>query len=121
MTQEPSRSPQRAKYFFQPNDTHVREALIYALRYDSNPGVRLKALGGLGNYVKSDPRVRDAVLEGLMNDSNPGVRTEALHLLEPVRADGSVRAVLQRLAENDQNQYIKTQARNMLAQMPEFD
>lgn len=105
----------------QPNATHVREALIYALRYDSNPGVRLKALGGLGPYVKSDPRVRDAVLEGLMNDSNPGVRTEALHLLEPVRADGSVRAVLQRLAENDQNQYIKTQARNMLAQMPEFD
>jgi len=105
----------------QPNGTHVREALIYALRYDSNPGVRLKALGGLGNYVKSDPRVRDAVLEGLMNDSNPGVRTEALHLLEPVRADGSVRAVLQGLAESDKNQYIKAQARNMLAQMPEFD
>ncbi|MGA7380773.1 MAG: HEAT repeat domain-containing protein [Terriglobales bacterium] len=105
----------------QPNDTHVREALIFALRYDSNPGVRLKALGGLGAYVKSDPRVRDAVLEGLVNDSNPGVRTEALHLLEPVRADGSVRAVLQKLAGNDQNQYIKAQARNLLAQMPEFD
>ena len=27
-----------------PNDSQVREALIYALRYDSNPGVRLKAL-----------------------------------------------------------------------------
>jgi hypothetical protein len=105
----------------QPNDMHVREALIFALRYDSNPGVRLKALGGLGAYVKSDPRVRDAVLEGLMNDSNPGVRTEALHLLEPVRADGSVRAALQKLAENDKNQYIKAQARNLLAQMPEFD
>jgi len=105
----------------QPNDTHVREALIYALRYDSNPGVRLKALDGLGAYVKSDPRVRDAVLEALMNDSNPGVRTDALHLLEPVRADSSVRAVLQRLAENDQNQYIKAQARTMLAQLPEFD
>jgi anti-sigma factor RsiW len=105
----------------QPNDTHVREALIYALRYDSNPGVRLKALDGLGAYVKSDPRVRDTLLEALMNDSNPGVRTEALHLLEPVRADSSVRAVLQRLAENDQNQYIKAQARSMLAQLPEFD
>jgi len=105
----------------QPNDTHVREALIYALRYDSNPGVRLKALDGLGAYVKSDPRVRDAVLEALMNDSNPGVRTDASHLLEPVRADSSVRAVLQRLAENDQNQYIKAQARTMLAQLPEFD
>jgi|ERR1051326_995352 hypothetical protein len=105
----------------QPNDTHVREALIYALRYDSNPGVRLKALDGLAGYVKSDPRVRDSLLEALMNDTNPGVRTNALHLLEPVRADSSVRAVLQRLAENDQNQYIKTQARNVLAQLPEFD
>ena len=105
----------------QPNDTHVREALIYALRYDSNPGVRLKALDGLGAYVKSDPRVRDALLEALMSDSNPGVRTEALNHLEPVRADSSVRAVLQRLAENDPNQYIKEQARTLLSQLPEFD
>jgi hypothetical protein len=105
----------------QPNDLQVREALIYALRYDSNPGVRLKALDGLAAYVKSDPRVRDAVLEALMNDANPGVRTEALHLLEPVRADSSVRSVLQSLAENDSNQYIKSQARTMLAELPEFD
>jgi len=105
----------------QPNDTQVREALIYALRYDSNPGVRLKALDGLGAYVKSDSRVRDAVLEALVNDSNPGVRTGALRLLEPVRADSSVRAVLQKLAESDQNQYIRSQARTTLAELPEFD
>jgi len=105
----------------EPNDSHVREALAYALRYDSNPGVRLKALDGLGGYVKSDPRVRDALLEALMNDANPGVRTEALHLLEPVKADSSVRAVLGGLAEHDSNQYIKSQARTMLAQLPDFD
>jgi hypothetical protein len=105
----------------EPNNTHVREALIYALRYDSNPGVRLKALDGLGAYVKSDPRVRDAMLEALVHDSNPGARTEALRLLEPVRADSSVRSVLQKLAESDQNQYIRSQARTMLAQLPEFD
>jgi anti-sigma factor RsiW len=105
----------------EPNNTHVREALIYALRYDSNPGVRLKALDGLGAFVKSDPRVRDALLEALMQDSNPGVRTEALHLLEPVRADSSVRAVLQKLSQSDQNQYIQSQARTVLAQLPEFD
>jgi hypothetical protein len=105
----------------QPNDMRVREALIYALRYDSNTGVRLKALDGLGAYVKNDPRVRDAMLEALMSDANPGVRTEALHLLEPVRADSSVRAVLQNLAEKDSNQYIKSQARTLLAQLPEFD
>src|SRR5205823_5709187 len=103
-----------------PNDTHVREALIYALRYDSNPGVRLKALEGLGPYVKDDVRVRDVVLEALMNDSNPGLRTQALHMLEPVKADSSVRVVLQKLADNDQNQYIQSQARSMLAQMAEI-
>ena len=42
-----------------PDDTRVREALLYALRYDSNPGVRLKALEGLSSYVKDDVRVRD--------------------------------------------------------------
>ncbi len=104
-----------------PNDTRVREALLYALRYDSNPGVRLKAIEGLGSYVKDDVRVRNAVLEALVNDSNPGLRTQALHLLEPVRADSSVRVVLQKLAENDQNLYIRSQARNMLAQMSEID
>jgi hypothetical protein len=105
----------------QPNDTHVREALIYALRYDSNPGVRLKALEGLGGYVKDDVRVRDSVLEALMQDSNPGVRIQAMHLLDPVRADSSVRVVLQKLAESDQNPYIKSQARLKVAQMPEID
>jgi len=104
-----------------PNDTHVREALIYALRYDSNPGVRLKALDALGPYVKDDVRVRDAMLEALVNDLNPGVRTQCMHSLEPVRADSSVRAVFQKLADGDQNQYIRSQARTVLAQLPEID
>ena len=103
------------------NDSRVREALIYALRYDSNPGVRLKALDGLSGFVKNDVRVRDAVLEALMNDANPGVREDALHLIEPVRADSSVRSVLEKLAANDKNEYIRSQSRNILAEMPEFD
>lgn len=104
-----------------PSDTRVREALIYALRYDSNPGVRLKALEGLGSFVKDDVRVRDAVLEALLNDANAGVRTQALNLLGPVRADSSVRGVLQRLAQDDKNPYIRSQARTVLAQLPEID
>lgn len=104
-----------------PNDTHVREALIYSLRYDSNPGVRIKALEALSPYVKDDVRVRDAMLEALVNDSNPGVRTQCMHSLERVRADGSVRAVFQKLADSDQNQYIRSQARTVLAQLPEID
>jgi len=105
----------------QPNNEHVREALLYALRYDSNTGVRLKALDGLGSYVKTDTQVRDAVLEALMSDTNPGIRIEALRLLDPVRADSSVRIVLQRLAQKDENRYIRSQARSMVAQMPEMN
>ena len=104
-----------------PDVSQVRDALIYALRYDTNPGVRLKALDGLGGFVKDDVRVRDAVLEALVSDANPGVRTEALRLIEPVKADGSVRGVLMTLAAKDQSQYIKSQARTMLAQLPEID
>ena len=102
-------------------DQQVREALIYALQNDTNPGVRLKSLNALGNYVKDDTNVRDAVLRALLNDTNSGVRIEALHLIEPVKADGSVRGVLMALAAKDQSTYIKSQARTMLAQLPEID
>jgi hypothetical protein len=103
------------------NDQQVREALIYALQNDTNPGVRLKSLDALGHYVRDDTNVRDAVLRALLNDSNSGVRIEALRLIEPVKADGSVRGVLMALASKDQSQYIKSQARTMLAQLPEID
>jgi len=102
-------------------DMQVREALIYALQNDTNPGVRLKSLSALGNYVKDDTNVRDAVLRALVNDNNSGVRIEALRLIEPVKADGSVRGVLMALAAKDQSTYIKSQARTMLAQLPEID
>ncbi|HET9410186.1 MAG TPA: HEAT repeat domain-containing protein [Candidatus Sulfotelmatobacter sp.] len=104
-----------------PNEVQVREALIYALQNDTNPGVRLKSLEALGPYVKDDVNVRDAVLRALVNDSNSGVRTDALRLIEPVKADGSVRGVLMALAAKDQSTYIKSQARTMLAQLPEID
>ena len=103
------------------SEMQVRDALIYALQNDTNPGVRLKSLTALGNYVKTDTNVRDSVLRALLNDNNSGVRIEALRLIEPVKADGSVRGVLMALAAKDQSQYIKSQARTMLAQLPEID
>jgi hypothetical protein len=102
-------------------DNDVRDALVSALRYDKNPGVRLKALDGLKGYVKDDIHVRDAVLEALLHDSNPGVRSEAISLLDPVKADSSVREALQVLALHDPNQYIKTQSQKYLASTPHLD
>ena len=104
-----------------PNDANVREALLYALQNDSNPGVRLKALDGLSGFVKQDPLVRDGVLRALIGDSNSGVRLQALRLVEPMKTDSNVRSVLTRLSQTDQNVSIRSQARTMLAQMPEMD
>lgn len=103
------------------NDEMVREALTYALRYDTNPGVRMKTLDGLGAYVKEDVRVRNAVLDALLNDNNLMVRSGALHALEPVRADSSVRQALQQLAKDDPSIYIRTEAQRELASMPTID
>jgi anti-sigma factor RsiW len=103
------------------NDARVREALLYALENDTNPGVRLKALDGLSGFVRQDPMVRDAVLHALISDTSSGVRVQALRLVEPMKADSNVRAVLTRLAATDQNGSIKSQVRTMLAQTPEMD
>ena len=103
------------------NDSRVREMLMYALQNDTNPGVRLKALDGLSGFVRQDAGVRDGVLQALISDSNSGVRMEALRLVEPMKTDSNVRSVLTKLGQTDQNPSIRSQARTMLAQMPEMD
>ncbi len=104
-----------------PDDSRVREALLYALQNDTNPGVRLKALDGLSSFVRQDAHVRDGVLRALISDTNSGVRMQALRLVEPMKTDSNVRSVLTRLSQTDQNVSIRSQARTMLAQMPEMD
>ena len=104
-----------------PNDSQVREVLMYSLQNDTNPGVRMKALDGLSGLVRQDEQVRDAVLQALVSDANSGVRLQALRLVEPMKADSKVRAVLIRVSKMDQNASIRSQARTMLAQTPELD
>jgi HEAT repeat protein/putative zinc finger protein len=102
-------------------DNAVREVLVYALRYDKNVGVRLKSLEALKSYVKDDQKVRDAVVEALVNDNNAGVRQEAIALLDPVKADTSVRSVLTVLSKSDPNKYIREESKRYLASMPHLD
>jgi HEAT repeats/Putative zinc-finger len=92
----------------------IRGQLMVALRYDTDPGVRMKALEGLQAYVGQDRRVRDAVLEALMHDDNAQVRTAAIGLLEPVQSDSSVRQVLRTVSTQDENPYIRTASYNAL-------
>ncbi len=102
------------------NAAGIRDALMVALRYDKNAGVREKALKGLEPYVAQDMRVRDAVLEALLNDSDPRIRTTAINILEPVEADTSVRQVLSTVANSDQNPQIRNVSRQVLSRAPEI-
>jgi len=98
----------------------IRDALMVALRYDRDAGVREKAIEGLEPYVAEDVRVRDAVLEALLNDSDPRIRTAAINILVPVEADTSVRQVLSSVADSDQNPHIRNVSREVLSHVPEI-
>ena len=98
----------------------IRDALMVALRYDKNAGVREKALQGLEPYVAEDVRVRDAVLEALLYDADPRIRTSAISILEPVEGDTSVRQVLHTVAYSDQSPQIRTVSREVLRRVPEI-
>ncbi|MGD0295144.1 MAG: zf-HC2 domain-containing protein [Terracidiphilus sp.] len=98
----------------------IRNALMVALRYDRNEGVREKALLGLEPYVSEDMQVRDAVLEALMNDGDPRIRTAAINILAPVEADTSVRQVLYSVSNSDSNPHIRNVSRQVLNSVPEI-
>jgi hypothetical protein len=44
-----------------------------------------------------------------------------LRMVEPMKADSSVRSVLMKLAATDENVSIRSQARTLITQMPEMD
>lgn len=102
------------------NGGPIRNALMVALRYDRDATVRRKALEGLQPYIGLDNRVRDAVLEALLNDPDAQIRSEAIGLLAPVEADSSVREVLQTVASQDQNPYIRNVSRQFLEQVSQI-
>jgi hypothetical protein len=102
------------------DDNKVREGLVGAL-HDKNPGVRLMVLDSLKGYVRDDVKVRDAVVETLVSDNNAGVRQAAIGLLDPVKADSSVRSVLTVLAVRDPNKFIRDESKRYLASTPHLD
>lgn len=90
----------------------VQDALIYVLRNDENPGVRYQAVQSLVTLASVD-RVRDALRYALSEDVNPGVRLEAFQALASYQ-DPETLAVFRNQMDNDSNEYIRTQARNIV-------
>jgi hypothetical protein len=99
----------------------IIEALIEALKYDENDGVRREALKVLLQFPMTK-QIRDAFFYTLMNDKNPGVRIEAIKGMEKAKdietlVDDQMLNVLQQRVEQDNNNFIRLRARAILQEV----
>jgi hypothetical protein len=91
-------------------DPLLKNALISALKFDKNAGVRKEALDILQKYPMDD-EMKAAFLEVLIRDENPGMRVAAMKYLEAQDSvDPEVLNVLKGTAQNDQNAFVRTRA-----------
>jgi hypothetical protein len=100
------------------SDPEIREALIDAMVHDENPGVRMQAMETLKNYPSQDS-IKKAFLHVLMNDKLPGLRIQAINALmgssmSANRTDPEIRNAFKQRLVNDENAYIRFQAKRFI-------
>ncbi len=98
-----------------------KDALIKAMMYDNNPGVRKEAMNVLCN-LQFDDQIRDAMIYVLQNDKNSGLRIQAINCLEVKNdlqkiTDPNTINVLKKKMEEDENSYIKLRAKTILTKL----
>jgi HEAT repeat protein/putative zinc finger protein len=100
----------------QPGDD-IHEALLDVVKHDPNPGVRLKALQGLGRFA-DDTSTRRAIVSLLQHDQSPDVRTQAIDLLLPSQAGSPLSPqmidMLQSVVQSDPDDYVRMQCQRAL-------
>lgn len=92
----------------------VKNALITALRYDKNLGVRKQALSALQYYLPDQEAAR-AILDVLTKEQNTGMRIAAVNALDLAKFSGQpagreVVRVLKKAMQSDDNNYIRIRA-----------
>jgi hypothetical protein len=91
-------------------DPLLKAALISALKFDKNAGVRKEALDILQKYPMDDD-MKAAFLQVLIRDENPGMRVAAMKYLGAQDSvDPEVLNVLKGQAQNDQNAFVRSRA-----------
>ncbi len=101
------------------SDHEIRDALVTALKTDSNAGVRGEAFNALSRYPL-DEVVRDAMIHTLVFDENPALRINAINRLQdqvPASFDDQLESVLRTRMVLDDNAYIRTKARTVLSNL----
>ena len=99
----------------------LKDALLNAMMYDNNPGVRKEAMNALFN-LQFDDKIQDAMIHVLQNDKNSGLRIQAINCLGVKNdlqkiTDPSTINVLRKKMEEDENSYIKLQAKTILTKL----
>ncbi len=97
----------------------IKDALVTALKTDSNAGVRGEAFNALTRYP-FDEEIRDAMIHTLVFDENPALRINAINRLQdqvPASFDEDLERVLRARMVSDENAYIRTKARTVLSNL----
>lgn len=99
----------------------LKNALLNAMMYDNNPGVRKVAMNALC-LIPFDTEVRDAMIYVLQNDKNAGLRIQAINCmsekenLKQLSDQNTINALNERI-NRDENNYIKIQAKTILTKI----
>jgi hypothetical protein len=99
-------------------DNDIKNALLSVVKFDNNQGVRWEALKLLSKF-KFDDQIKKTLLYVLQNDSTSGMRIEAMNRLVEANNSGSTfdredLSVLRQKVEQDDNNYIRYQAKTVL-------
>jgi hypothetical protein len=98
-------------------DSQVKEALITALKRDSNDAVRKEAMAVLKTFP-FDKDIQEAFLYVLERDANAALRIEAIKSLENSKIqDKQILNVLKERSESDDNSYIRRRAKDYLKEV----
>jgi len=93
-------------------DDEITEALVHALKNDSNAGVRLKAAQVL-KQLPLNTLVKNTLIRVLMRDENSAVRIQAIEALGRSNLTQDEQAVFH-TAASDTNEYVRLQAKRLL-------
>lgn len=99
-------------------DNDIKNALLSVIKYDNNQGVRWEAMKLLGKF-NFDEQIKKTLLYVLQNDSSSGIRIEAMNRLVEASKSGSSfdredLSVFKQKVEQDDNNYIRYQAKTVL-------
>jgi len=102
-------------------DPKIKQALLSALKVDTNPAVRKEALGVLLK-LPFDDEIRDALLFVLSSDKNSGLRVAAINALSVLKLQGHTfdnitKTVLSKKAGTDKNNFVRFRAASILKEV----